>query len=575
MARQGGWAQTIPVIQRWLLPIGLALISLHTAWTQQHVTLLDTVPIRYRHTPGIHLQIRPYQTMMMGWASFPALWLVARMPYLAQADLNIRGLPFESSRPRIGNIELYDPQTGHHNLNLPAGRLATHLYWQGNHITLQPQIRQPAILTEGSLWLQNPNRTVYPVLYQEMALPPFHLGWATTQPLTLFWLSYLPDPNTWLGIRYNDFDATGMYAPTTVLPVAREQTAVLLMYIRRNTWEGLTRFHHDQFQYTYVSAAKDTYYLENRHWTWRSTWRIYQAWTHKLKTYVLFTVDGIANQKVLDATGNPFVYRLLPGGGLIGHLRQRWQIQMQIQWSSLAHFWLPQGAIVYRHPLQKSHTARNEQAKPVAFLVARLGYAGRFASFNERYYTDPVHRPDNQGIPEQWAYLHIEVLHTRRFQITALTRYFTALRDWVWQSADRQWQAQTLNHIWFAGIEGLVRIHPSIHLSGTFYRFFLPDSIMQSLKYVGRTPLIKVGLLTAWGEFVYLYQPWSTHQQHAWLVNVYLPIYWRHWTCTIGIRDLLQQYQPTPWQPPYRLIFLNLVYRLPKPATQISTESRQ
>ncbi len=552
------------------------------AWTQQQlpasrVIVLDTVPIRYQHAPGIHIRIRPYQSMMMGWASFPALWLVARMPYLVQADLNIRGLPFESSRPQIGNIELYDPQTGHHTLNLPAGRLATHLYWQGNQIALQPRIAQPAMLIEGA-WLQYQNRTEYPMIYQEVALSPFHLGWAGIQPLSTFWLSYLPDPSTWLGLRYNRFDATGMYAPTSVLPAAQEQTTVMLMYIQRNTWEGLTRFHHDQFQYTYVSAAKDTYHLENRHWSWLTTWRILQPWTRHFKTYVLFSVDGISNQKVLDATGNPFVYRLLPGGGLTARLHQHWQIQMQIQWSSLSHFWLPQGEVVFRHPLQKSRIP-DHKAKALTFLIARLGYAGRFASFNERYYTDPVHRPDNQGVPEQWAYLHMEVLHTQRCQITALARYFTALRDWVWQPDYRQWQAQTLTHIWFAGIEGLIQLLPSVHISGTLYHFFLPDSVLHRLKYVGRTPLIKTSLLTAWGELTYLYQPWIPHQQHVWLINLYLPVHWRQWTCTLGVRDLLQQYQPTPWQKPYRLLFLNLVYRFPESAritpAHISTESRQ
>ncbi len=254
-----------------------------------------------------------------------------------------------------------------------------------------------------------------------------------------------------------------------------------------------------------------------------------------------FTTDGISNNKVFENAGRPFSLRIIPKIGVTGK-RKFLSWKGLIVWNSSSGFFLPDIEISYNKNVYVS-----------------TGYRGRYPSFNELFYSDPVNKPDTARVPEQWAFLKIGIRHDR-FTVLLLGRYFLTVRDWIKQSESDIWQAGTATNVWFAGFEALWKVKPWAHFSLAIHKFFIDKSLLSNLKYVGRTPLVKVGFVSPWISMLYIYQTWESDQKQTILLDVHLPFNWRSWTVALGIRNALNQYRPTPWQHSQRTWFVNLVY---------------
>ncbi len=90
----------------------------------------------------------------------------------------------------------------------------------------------------------------------------------------------------------------------------------------------------------------------------------------------------------------------------------------------------------------------------------------------------------------------------------------------------------------------------------------MDNSLLSRLKYVGRTPLVKIGFVSTWTSIIYLYQPWESNQRQMILLDVHVPIRWTNWIMALGVRNALGQYVPTPWQQPQRTWFVDVTYNL-------------
>ncbi len=229
--------------------IWLVLVQSLTA--QFHV--LDTVTIYHRKSKSATIAAQSYRSLNTSLSLIPSIWLVSRQADLIQADLNVHGLTFESSRLRIGNVELYDPQTGHHNLNLPLGRLSFAITdWETESPRISP-IGQKSIMTESQLIQRGDSN--FMSTYNEIALERINAGFSWGKLFKHIFWSYRPDSSLWVGFRHNDFDATGMYAHMSVLPFAREKTSVFMAYFNKQSIEGLFRIHSDQFEFLYAAVS--------------------------------------------------------------------------------------------------------------------------------------------------------------------------------------------------------------------------------------------------------------------------------------------------------------------------------
>ncbi len=518
--------------------ITLAIINIAVLKTFAQITMLDTVTIYYKKSKGSDIAVQPYRSLNTTLSMIPSLWLVARQPDLIQADLNLHGHTFESSRLRFGNIEFYDPQTGHHNMNIPAGRTSFEITaWESE----TPQVRfrkQRAVLTE-TQFVQWGNETSL-ATYNEITSRELNAGFSLSKFFKHFFIRLSPDSASWIGFRHNSFDATGMYAPASILPYAYEQTSVLMTYFHKGNLEGIFRLHSDQFQYLYASSRGDTFALSNSHFTWLSISR----YEHPISFGTLlfnFTVDGISNNKVYDATGNHFVYRLIPMAGLRGQIKS-WHWKATIQWNATSNYLLPD--------IEISHKGN---------IYLSAGYNGRYPSYNELFYSDPVNKPDTTRVPEQWLFLYAGIMKNR-YSAIVLGRYFITLRDWIKTSDGTTWQAGAISNVGFVGVEALWKFKPWFHASLSAYKFFLTDSMLARMKYVGRTPLVKFGIVTTWASLLFVYQPLIEHMKQMVLLDIHIPLKWRQWLFAFGVRNALNQYVATPWQQPQRTWFISVTY---------------
>ncbi len=514
------------------------LVFAQSLTAQFHV--LDTVTIYHSKSKSAKITSQSYRSLNTSLSLIPSIWLVSRQEDLIQADLNVHGLTFESSRLRIGNLELYDPQTGHHNLNLPLGRLSFSITdWETESPRISP-IKQKSIMTETQFIQKGQSNFIS--TYNEVGLERINAGFSWGELFRHIFWSYRPDSSLWVGFRHNDFDATGMYAPTSVLPFAREKTSVFMAYFNKESIEGLFRMHSDKFDFLYATASGDTFNLSNSHFSWLATMQYVHALPF-ISVVAGFTTDGISNNKVVENTGQPFTLRVIPKIGISGK-RKFWNWRGFILWNSSSGFFLPDIEISYNKNVYVS-----------------TGYKGRYPSFNELFYSDPVHKPDTARVPEQWAFLKIGMRHNR-FTVLLLGRYFLTVRDWIKQPESSIWRAGSVRNVWFAGFEALWKIKPWAHLSFTFHKFFIRDSLLSRLKYVGRSPLVKIGFVSTWTSIFYLYQPWESTKKQMILLDVHIPFRWKSWTLAMGVRNALSQYVATPWQQPQRTWFVNLTYSL-------------
>lgn len=108
----------------WLAPVAVAQTA--PPLRQQVVVTgsWEPIPLEEADRAVRALPVRPLLLVHGGWVEFlrqdPSLDLRARAPAGVQSDLSIRGGTFGQTLVLLDGMRLNDPQTGHHNLNLPV-----------------------------------------------------------------------------------------------------------------------------------------------------------------------------------------------------------------------------------------------------------------------------------------------------------------------------------------------------------------------------------------------------------------------------------------------------------------------
>ncbi|MEO0138764.1 MAG: TonB-dependent receptor plug domain-containing protein [candidate division WOR-3 bacterium] len=199
--------------------------------------------------------------------SLPSVYLIERGPFGIQADISLRGLSFNQTRILYNGIPLYDPQTGHHNSNLPftemdiSGFGLVSSFYSGfanlPGINITPSNISGGILRIGGRGYVKGIGKFY---HQNNTLSFEGFRWDgyvfeydngkyfnPANSIALFLSRKETDFDVFAGYRYNSFSAKGFYLPPTF--ESNETTQVALL---GGSFKGLklfARWHQDQFNW--------------------------------------------------------------------------------------------------------------------------------------------------------------------------------------------------------------------------------------------------------------------------------------------------------------------------------------
>jgi len=187
--------------------------------------------------------------------SLPSVYIIERGPFGVQADISLRGLSFNQVKLHYKGFPMYDPQTGHHNTNIPLtemdiGGFAVNspssimllkrrnyggIIRLGGRGYIKGSMKYGAISLEGFRW------DGYEFEYggKKYANP--------AEYVTAFFDLEGKGYNVFGGYRYNAFSAKGFYMPPKFN--ANETTQVALLGTDLGILKFFTRWHQDQFNW--------------------------------------------------------------------------------------------------------------------------------------------------------------------------------------------------------------------------------------------------------------------------------------------------------------------------------------
>ncbi len=444
----------------------------------------------------------PLRAIPDALATEPSVVTGQRQAWGVQSDLSIRGSTFEQVRVLLDGIDVSDPQTGHHSLNLPLALrdiarleiLPGHgsLLFGGGALggTVNVIPVAPARGTGGEVgamggpdgtWSVHgdldlsldgpaaPGRDPRaPIADQGRGLRASagrfrtdgHTvdgAWsgrdADLATATLRYLDAAPGRRSDVLVGWADrrFGARDFYAPTA----GYEETATLVVTARHRRQLGdlvieprvAGRRHRDAF--TLWRDAPDRY--RNRHVSRRlltgvrAAWPLDRHWTlagDLEGAYEDLDSDGIRDGAPAPALGDRV--RRQAGGALqLARHGERWRLQLGGR-VDLRDRWSPRGQLA---------AAAAWQPRPAWTVHASLGSVHRVPTFTERYHEDPYNRADPALAPEEaWAW-DAGIRHDGGpwlASATTFARHEDQVIDWVRAPGDTVWVVRN-------AAEGLVR----------------------------------------------------------------------------------------------------------------------
>ena len=400
-----------------------------------------------------------------------------RGPYGIQADVGIRGTSFSQVLVLIDGVRANDPQTGHHNLNLPLGlqdveRIeilyghGTSLYGPdafGGVINIIPKRASGnGISTEANIGM---HRTAAGRIAYARQIGRFGTrsaieharsdGYRFDTDFKILNLSSTSRVegtqgrfDLSLGFQDKTFGANGFYAPYPSKEWTQTGSIRVGARIEREGGVALvSQFHYRRHRDRFVLDVKRPEWYSNRHITHLYGGEIYAALpltdTRRLVVGSEGIGEGITSSSLGDRhnlRGALFVeyrdliaHRISLNGGIRAdrHSRYGWE---------------------YGPTLSIGYAVRSS-----ANFYGSIGRAFRAPSFTDYYYHSPANVGDPNLRPEQsWSYeIGAEAYPAERIRCTVsgFLRYERNLIDWIKAVPDAPWRATNIGEVRVAGTE--------------------------------------------------------------------------------------------------------------------------
>ncbi len=422
-----------------------------------------------------------------------------RQKWAVQSDITIRGATFQQTLILIDGVRLNDPQTAHHNMDIPITlndieRIevlrghSSSVYGPDafggviNIITREPKdkkIHTELIYGENNTWtggvsISKKWKKFGQLLSIEKKKSDGFRDGTDFDTLNFTGKSYLKtslaDFSLFLGLNNKDFGAYHFYSSLT--ENEREKTET--KFINLNSNIPLTdlvsiepkiyfRQHNDRFEYIY---SENSY--QNTHTTYQGGVDIQ-------------TLINLLNHRML-ILGGEFIYEMVESSNMGNHNQNRVAFYFEYKTSLFKHSSVELGLHSDYHSLwgwQVSPTMSiGCKATERLKLHSSVGWAFRSPSFTELYYETPVNKGNASLKPEKTLSYEIGTdyfLDSISLGMTVFRREESNLIDWIKEKeTDTQWLAENIGKVDVNGVEinSKIEINPFLFsINYTFINF--------------------------------------------------------------------------------------------------------
>ncbi len=403
---------------------------------------------------------------------FPSVDIRRRGVYGIQADLGIRGSNFQQSAVLLDGLNLNDPQTAHHNMDLPLTMFdieridvlrgqGSSLYGPGafggvvNIITKKPagkRIIYEASRGEYNLWTQGLSIT-HPWQEFNSRFSYEYKQSSGYKPETEFIQRHFygninrefdgREIDLALGFMDKDFGASNFYSNLFPRQEEHTRTQFSRLEIRQNDSEA------------------SLYY--RRHWDNFLLDRTRPGWNENVHTTYVYGGEFQNKNKfgALDLVwGINFSCDEITSTKLDRHSRDREAIFLELGNALREKFIFNLGLRQDYYSDWGGEFSPNLNLgyliNPDLKLRSSLGRAFRIPSYTELYYQDAANIGNSGLIPEHalsWEFGLDRIYKNNLFGLTFFRRETRHTIDWVRESPAQPWQASNIGEVFFKGIE--------------------------------------------------------------------------------------------------------------------------
>jgi iron complex outermembrane receptor protein len=459
----------------------------------------------------------------------PAVYLKNRFP--SSMNLNYRGLLFNQVGIYINNFEVNDPQTGHHNFNIPLNSLDLPYVKLRNFLTLSTigYSEKPKINFELG---QNKGKLFSLI---ETKIKNLSLGYYNNFENGHYYqiASHIGEYG-FFGFRRNDFDATGFFAPPKILPFAYETTTVFLGIINYKQIGFLLRTHHDVFVYDYkrddTTIIKN---LKNEHFSLKSQFKYVLNYKNSIWE-LSYKRDFLSSNIVQRSLNKQFVFRDFLKLNSHIYLRNiNFSIGFEYLINNKSYLITPNLDIKYKN------------------LIFSISTFSRYPDFTELYYRDPANVGNPNLKPE--FYLCPEISYQNHFVIIkTFYRYNYNLIDWVYNNDSLKFYAQNLSPIHSFGFEAFTKEFYKTQVGIAFFKYISQENL--NSKYLDNTPQLKFSILSRFISLNVIYNEKLDEK-----LRPILDIHIKYKFAVLGVDDILEKNYINDWIKPSRKIYVKFL----------------
>lgn len=424
----------------------------------------------------------------------------------SQADISIRGGTFDQTMILLNGVNLTDPQTGHHNLNLPVdlesierievlkgpgARIFGPSAFNGaiNIITGESKGKSIRASISGG---QYGSGDISVSASAPLGISSQHisLSGSTTdgyientdsKAANAFYRMILPVNRTQYevqaGLLLKSFGANSFYTPRFPDQFEAVRSEFLSMKMKtegkiRLTSQVYWRRHHDRFE-LFRSSAPSWYTGHNYHMTdiaggsvnWtisRKSSRINSGLEYRYE-HIYSNVLGDSMPQTLRVPGEEGQYFTR------SYARQGLSAMTEYSWWQ-GPFSLSAGALLYFNPsLPEGITLYpgldiGYQANSNLRLFANINRTLRLPTFTDLFYSSPTNKGNRELKPEEAISIETGLnysVKSIKLDLAVFKRYGSNLIDWVRYSADEPWLSMNITKVDITGVETGIGYFPS------------------------------------------------------------------------------------------------------------------
>ena len=393
-----------------------------------------------------------------------------------QADIGIRGGSFEQTLIMLDGIKIVDPQTGHHNLNLPisfnnlerveivkGGSSSIHAANAFNGVvnfkTKRNKLNSLAANLEGGEYglysgsifgSYNFGNLSNNVLFEKSQSDGYRENTEFDITNISYGGQYISSESVFdlfLGYSDKDFGANSFY--TTSFPLQAEHT--------KTTFAKLSaEFGNDELNYSvkgYWRNNKDEFVLDKTNPEFYKNNHMTNIYGSELNFYFSSLLGK-------TSLGGEYVYDKIESNNLGNHNRDRKGIFLEHHFNRVSNFIISLSGFAYNYstigwklwPGVEVGYKLSESAN----LFANIGKAFRIPTFTELYYNDPITSGNPDLKYEETLNYEIGINYFTeyyRFSSSLFRREGRNLIDYVRQSDDIPWTAMNFSSINTNGVE--------------------------------------------------------------------------------------------------------------------------